>query len=145
MHTQTEIPNKSLFKSNEVTSITDVKPYVLRFWESEFDQIRPVLSSSGQKLYEHKDIEVVALIKKLLFDDKLTIEQAKKEVDSQYDHLEADMQGQVVPELKNEFFEPTFTRKSLTDSEIQKLVLAKAKLNSILMKTGEIEERYNWS
>lgn len=75
-----EIPNKSTFKINEVCALTGIKSYVLRFWESEFDEISPIPSSSGQKLYELKDIEAILLIKKLLFEDKLTIERARVEI-----------------------------------------------------------------
>lgn len=75
-----EIPNKSTFKINEVCALTGIKSYVLRFWETEFEEIAPIPSSSGQKLYELKDIEAILLIKKLLFDDKLSIEKAKAEV-----------------------------------------------------------------
>ena len=75
-----EIPNKSTFKINEVCALTGIKSYVLRFWETEFEEIAPIPSSSGQKLYELKDIEAILLIKKLLFDDKLSIEKAKSEV-----------------------------------------------------------------
>ena len=75
-----EIPNKSSFKINEVCALTGVKSYVLRFWESEFSEIAPMTSSSGQKLYEHRDIEAILLVKKLLFVDKLTIERAKAEM-----------------------------------------------------------------
>lgn len=75
-----EIPNKSTFKINEVCALTGIKSYVLRFWETEFEEIAPIPSSSGQKLYELKDIEAILLIKKLLFDDKLNIEKAKAEV-----------------------------------------------------------------
>ena len=75
-----EIPNKSSFKINEVCALTGVKSYVLRFWESEFSEIAPITSSSGQKLYEHRDIESILLIKKLLFEDKMTIERAKAEM-----------------------------------------------------------------
>ena len=68
-----EIPNKSTFKINEVCALTGIKSYVLRFWESEFEEIAPVTSSSGHKLYEQKDIEAILLIKKLLFEDKHSV------------------------------------------------------------------------
>ena len=61
-----QIPNKSQFKLEEVSSVTGVKPYVLRFWESEFDQINPLLLSDGNKVYGHQDIQVVAKIKEFL-------------------------------------------------------------------------------
>lgn len=71
------IPNKSNFKFQELTPITGVKPYVIRFWETEFDEIDPIDSDSGQKLYARKDVEAILRIKKLLFEDKLSIQEAK--------------------------------------------------------------------
>ena len=71
------IPNKSNFKFQELTPITGVKPYVIRFWETEFDDISPVSSDSGQRLYARKDIEAIFKIKKLLFEEKMTIQEAK--------------------------------------------------------------------
>ena len=71
------IPNKSNFKFQELTPITGVKPYVIRFWETEFEDISPVISDQGQKLYARKDVEAILKIKKLLFEDKLSIPQAK--------------------------------------------------------------------
>ncbi len=72
-----QIPRKSFFKFHEVVGVTGVKPYVLRYWESEFEQISPINSSSGEKLYEQKDLELFNSIKSYLFDDKLTIDEAK--------------------------------------------------------------------
>ena len=69
-----ELPKKSLFKVNEVCSITGVKPYVLRFWESEFEELSPITSSLGQKLYSAEDIEMISYVKKLLFGEKMSIE-----------------------------------------------------------------------
>jgi DNA-binding transcriptional MerR regulator len=72
------IPNKSTFTFNEVCSLTSVKPYVLRFWESEFSQIDPVSSDGGNKLYDLTDLMAVFKVKKLLFDEKLSIPKAKQ-------------------------------------------------------------------
>lgn len=71
------IPNKSVFKFQELTPITGVKPYVIRFWETEFEDIIPVTSDTGEKLYGRRDVEILLKIKKLLFDDKLSIPEAK--------------------------------------------------------------------
>lgn len=71
------IPNKSVFKFQELTPITGVKPYVIRFWETEFEDIAPIASDTGEKLYARKDVELILKIKKLLFDDKLSIHEAK--------------------------------------------------------------------
>lgn len=78
MHNDVQIPKKSFFKQDEVCSITGVKPYVLRFWETEFEEISPVVSMTGQKLYEHKDIEAILKIKTLLFDQKLSVDKARQ-------------------------------------------------------------------
>ncbi len=76
------IPNKSSFKFQELTPITGVKPYVIRYWETEFPEISPITSDSGQKIYARKDVEAILKIKKLLFDEKMTIPEAKESISS---------------------------------------------------------------
>ena len=71
------IPDKLYFKIGEVTSITDLAAYVLRFWESEFNVISPKRTESGQRLYRKSDIETILTIKHLLYDKKFTIQGAK--------------------------------------------------------------------
>ena len=68
-----EIARKLFYKLNEVCQLTDTQPYVLRFWESEFAQLAPTRSKSGQRLYRRKDIDLVLSIKKLIQDEGLTI------------------------------------------------------------------------
>ena len=75
-----QIPKKSLFRVEEICQIVGIKPYILRFWETEFTEITPISSSSGKKVYERKDLILISLIKQLLFDQKMTIEKAKAEV-----------------------------------------------------------------
>ncbi len=74
----TPIPDKLYFKIGEVTEITGLEPYVLRFWESEFPIIAPKRTESGQRLYRKSDVESILLIKNLLYEKKFTIEGAKK-------------------------------------------------------------------
>ncbi len=74
------IPHKSTFKLQEVSELTQVKTYVLRYWETEFLEINPIINSNGQKIYELRDVEIILLIKKLLFQDKLSIEKARLEL-----------------------------------------------------------------
>ena len=143
MSNQIEIPNKSHFKLNEVCSLTGVKPYVLRFWESEFDHISPVLSSSGQKLFEHKDIEAIAFIKKLLFEDKMSIEQARSELDLKLISSEVEVLVETESDSVESLSKERFTR-NLSDSDIQKLVMAKAKLSSLISSVDSIKQRNNW-
>lgn len=75
-----EIPDKVFFRIGEVARITEVKPYVLRFWESEFTSLKPTKSKSGQRRYRRGDIEQVLRIKELLWDRKFTIAGARDEL-----------------------------------------------------------------
>ncbi len=72
-----EIPDKIFFKIGEVSDVAGVKPYVLRYWETEFS-IVPHKSSSGQRLYRRRDIERILLIKRLLYAEGYTIAGARK-------------------------------------------------------------------
>ena len=71
-------PDKLYFRIGEVTGITDLPAYVLRFWESEFPEIRPKRTESGQRLYRKTDIETILCIKDLLYEKKFTIEGARQ-------------------------------------------------------------------
>jgi len=72
------IPDKLFFRIGEVSQLVGVEPYVLRYWESEFKAISPKKSSSGQRMFRKKDVELVLRIKHLLYDRKYTIEGARK-------------------------------------------------------------------
>lgn len=74
----TPIPDKLYFKIGEVTSITDLPAYVLRFWESEFPVLSPKRTDSGQRLYRKTDVESILKIKHLLYEKKFTIPGARK-------------------------------------------------------------------
>jgi DNA-binding transcriptional MerR regulator len=73
-----QIPDKMFFRIGEVSQITGVKPYVLRYWESEFRLLRPNKNKSGQRVYRRRDVETVLEIKDLLHARKFTIAGAKK-------------------------------------------------------------------
>ena len=73
-----EIPDKLYFKIGEVSQLTELPPYVLRFWETEFKKINPKRTSSGQRLYRKKDVALILQIKHLLYDKKYTIPGAIK-------------------------------------------------------------------
>lgn len=73
-----QIPDKMFFRIGEVSGITGVKPYVLRYWESEFRLLRPSKNKSGQRVYRRRDVETVIEIKELLHQRKFTIAGAKK-------------------------------------------------------------------
>ena len=69
--------DKRYFRIGEVSRIIEVEPYVLRYWESEFPQIRPSRADSNQRTYQKKDLEIIFEIKRLLYEEKMTIEGAK--------------------------------------------------------------------
>lgn len=158
-----EIPNKSSFKINEVCALTGVKSYVLRFWESEFDAIAPLTSTSGQKLYEHRDIEAILLIKKLLFEDKMTIERAKAEIKTlmpreslveknfsdnfsfEDDSMDDDQfDSSDIPEAPSYPSRESMTKRVLIETDFQKLMMAKAKLVEILNITERLHTKNHW-
>jgi DNA-binding transcriptional MerR regulator len=72
------VPDKLFFRIGEVAELTGVPPYVLRYWESEFKLLRPRKNHAGQRVYRKQDIELVLRIKRLLYEDRLTLEGAKK-------------------------------------------------------------------
>lgn len=74
----TAVPNKLYFRIGEVARLAGIKPYVLRFWETEFSGLGPRKSGTGHRLYRRKDVEMVLEIKRLLYEKRYTIEGARK-------------------------------------------------------------------
>src|SRR5271169_4927653 len=72
------IPDKLFFRIGEVSQLGGVEAYVLRYWESEFPGLSPKKSSSGQRMFRRKDVELLLHIKHLLYNEKFTIEGARK-------------------------------------------------------------------
>ncbi len=89
------IPDKMYFKIGEVSEITGLEQHVLRFWESEFKNIRPKRTSTGQRMYRKADIELLLNIKKLLHNEKFTIQGAKKYLNSKSDKEKSVESGQM--------------------------------------------------
>jgi len=81
--TAPEIPDKSLFTIAEVARLTSTKPFVLRFWQSEFPMLQPVKAPNGRRLYRREDIEMVFEIKRLLYEEGFTIAGARKHLSNQ--------------------------------------------------------------
>jgi DNA-binding transcriptional MerR regulator len=73
-----EIAEKLYYRIGEVEDIAGVPAYVLRYWESEFKLLRPKKNPAGQRLYRRRDLELVQRIKTLLYDERLTLEGARK-------------------------------------------------------------------
>jgi DNA-binding transcriptional MerR regulator len=74
------IPEKLYFRIGEVARLCRLPAYVLRFWESEFPQLKPVKSSTGQRMYRRKDVEQVLRIKQLLYQEGFTIPGARQQL-----------------------------------------------------------------
>lgn len=77
------LPDKLYYKIGEISKALALNPSVLRFWETEFGQLRPRKSSSGQRLYSKDDVDLLQTIKRLLYRDKLTIEGARRVISGQ--------------------------------------------------------------
>jgi DNA-binding transcriptional MerR regulator len=77
---QASLPNKLYFRIGEVAKIVGVKPYVLRYWETEFTILRPGKTPSRHRLYRRRDVETLLEIKKLLYEEGFTIAGAKKKL-----------------------------------------------------------------
>lgn len=69
---------KLYYSISEVSKITDLEQYVLRYWESEFDELNPAKNRAGNRIYTNRDIKLILYIKNLLRDERYTIEGAKQ-------------------------------------------------------------------
>src|SRR5437879_12769497 len=72
------VPDKLYFRIGEVSELCHLPAYVLRFWETEFPQLKPVKSNTGQRMYRRKDVDAVLRIKKLLYEEGFTIAGARQ-------------------------------------------------------------------
>ncbi len=88
------IPDKLAFKIGDVAELVNVKQYVLRYWETEFDLLKPKKASNNQRMYSRKDVENALLIRKLLHRDRFSIEGAR--------NILKDLKQQVQKEVKKE-------------------------------------------
>ena len=98
----TEAVEKLYYRIGEVEAIADVPAYVLRYWESEFKLLRPKKNPAGQRLYRQRDLDLVRRIKTLLYEERLTLEGAKKRLLAESrrntDQLELDMREETYAE-----------------------------------------------
>src|SRR3974377_2246836 len=76
------IPDKMYFRIGEVSELTQTKPYVLRYWETEFPTLRPTKTNTGHRLYRRKDVATILEIKRLLYQQGFTIDGARKQLSS---------------------------------------------------------------
>ena len=102
-----EIPDKLYFRIGEVARLCEVQAYVLRFWESEFPQLKPNKGGTGQRLYRRRDVEMAMKIKRLLYDEGYTIAGARQILKTEV--------KQPVPQL------PFREEKSVNHTELRRL------------------------
>ena len=74
-------PLQEFFSIGEVCSLTDLKPHVLRYWESQFRFLNPAKNRSGNRVYQRREIELIMLVKHLLYTEKYTIEGARQKIE----------------------------------------------------------------
>ncbi len=85
---------KLYYSISEVSKITNLEQYVLRYWESEFDELKPAKNRAGNRIYTNKDIQLILFIKKLLRDERYTIEGAKQVLKTYTPGQEHDFAGE---------------------------------------------------
>jgi len=95
---------KLYYSISEVSKITDLEQYVLRYWESEFEQLKPAKNRAGNRIYTNRDIKLILYIKKLLRDERYTIEGAKQVLKSYTPEVDSGEQLELIdppkPRLK---------------------------------------------
>ncbi len=74
-------PTQQFFSIGDVCALTDLKPHVLRYWESQFRFLNPAKNRSGNRVYKAREVELVLLVKHLLYTEKYTIEGARQQLD----------------------------------------------------------------
>jgi DNA-binding transcriptional MerR regulator len=74
-------PVKEFFSMGDVCSLTDLKPHVLRYWESQFRFLHPAKNRSGNRVYQRREIELIMLVRQLLYTEKYTIDGARQKID----------------------------------------------------------------
>jgi DNA-binding transcriptional MerR regulator len=74
-------PVQEFFSIGEVCSLTELKPHVLRYWEGQFRFLSPAKNRSGNRVYQRREVELIQLVKQLLYTEKYTIEGAKRRLD----------------------------------------------------------------
>jgi DNA-binding transcriptional MerR regulator len=79
--TTTSRPVQEFYSIGEVCALTDLKPHVLRYWESQFRFLNPAKNRSGNRVYKGKEVELIMLVKHLLYTEKFTIDGARQRID----------------------------------------------------------------
>jgi DNA-binding transcriptional MerR regulator len=101
-----QIPeDRRYFRIGEASRIVGVEPYVLRYWEGEFPQIRPRRADSNHRTYQKKDLETILQIKRLLYEEKMTIEGAKMRLSHPAEREQTPGAASILREIRRELRE----------------------------------------
>lgn len=100
MAQQVELPNKLYFRIGEAAKIVGVKPYVLRYWETEFSILKPGKTPSRHRLYRRRDVEMLLEIKSLLYEEGFTIAGAKKRLKESENNREDEKDAPLIAPLE---------------------------------------------
>lgn len=107
------IAKKAYYSIGEVCDLTGLKPHVLRYWETQFDVLNPTKNRAGNRVFRPKEIELILLVKHLLYEEKYTIEGARK-------RLQEMRKSGEIEEERQEVLEPEFLASMKT--ELQELL-----------------------
>ncbi len=99
------IPNKRYFTIGEVSELCEVKPHVLRYWEQEFPNLKPVKRRGNRRYYQRHDVMLIRQIRGLLYDDGYTIGGARQKLSGEEAREDASQSQQIVKQLRNELEE----------------------------------------
>lgn len=137
------IPDKANFKIGEVAKLLDLEPYVLRYWEEEFDRLCPEKTDSGQRVYRRSDIETARVIRKLLYTEKFTIKGARRQLDLASEG-ESPILNAVATGGQTQLFESTSADSSKLQDLKDKLDRAEAEIAELQREretlTSELEQ-----
>ena len=105
------IPNKRYFTIGEVSELCGVKPHVLRYWEQEFGQLKPVKRRGNRRYYQRHDVILIRQIRSLLYDQGFTIGGARQQLTGEEAKEDTNQTQQVIKQLRNELEEILHTLK----------------------------------
>jgi DNA-binding transcriptional MerR regulator len=117
-----EIPDKLYFRIGEVSRLAGIKPYVLRFWETEFPLLGPKKSGTGQRMYRRKDVELVLEIKRLLYGERFTIEGARNLLDARSKAARVQKSGPTEAHKQGELFGDVAAALETVRKELKEIV-----------------------
>lgn len=126
---------KLYYSISEVSKITDLEQYVLRYWESEFEQLKPAKNRAGNRIYTNKEIKLILYIKRLLRDERYTIEGAKQVLISYVPDTDTGEQLELIDEVPAPAYQPVSAGPRPADNRLRNdMVELKRFLEELLVR-----------